>query len=74
MSQVITATVENGVLKPDKPLTWPAGTRVTVSIEPLIPAGMSEDDAWEELERLMDEMSIRDIGPRMTRDQLHERR
>lgn len=68
MSQTITATFENGVLKPDAKLALTAGARVRLTIEPL-----TDDELWAELEQLMDETNVGSSGVRMTRDQLHER-
>jgi predicted DNA-binding antitoxin AbrB/MazE fold protein len=73
MSQIITATFENGVLKPDQPLSLPPGTRVRVVVESL-EAQAERQRAWEELERLCEEFPIDTGGERLTRDQLHERR
>ena len=69
MSQIITATFQDGVLKPEGKLDLAAGARVRLTVEPL-----SADEAWDELEKLMDKMSVDLGGVRMTRDQLHERR
>jgi predicted DNA-binding antitoxin AbrB/MazE fold protein len=74
MTQVVTATLEGGILKLDQPLSLPSGTRVRLSVEAIEPESLTEDEAWAELERLSEEMSIDTGGVRMTRDQLHERR
>ena len=71
MSQVITATVENGVLRPDHPLELPAGTRVRFVLETLEPE--QPGDVRDELDKLCDEYPIFS-GERLTREQLHERR
>jgi len=73
MNQVITATFENGVLRPDQPLGLPSGVRVRVLVEPLQTPG-ERQEAWEEFDRLCEEISVNSGGARMTRDQLHERR
>jgi hypothetical protein len=73
MNQVVTATVDNGVLRFDAPLGLPVGTRVKLSVELLAPDQLGDDEARDELEQLSEEMSIDGSGQRMTRDQLHER-
>jgi predicted DNA-binding antitoxin AbrB/MazE fold protein len=74
MSQVITATFENGVLRPDEQLALPAGTRVPLIVESLDASLEARDQAWQELEQLWEEASVDSGGVRFTRDQLHERR
>jgi predicted DNA-binding antitoxin AbrB/MazE fold protein len=73
MMEVITATFEDGVLKPDRQLGLSPGTKVRVVLEPL---GNSEDarTALDELDQLCDEYPIDSEGTLLTRDQLHERR
>jgi len=39
MSQIIHATFEDGVLKPDVPLPFPSMTRVRLIVEPLTAEG-----------------------------------
>ena len=74
MSQVIMATFEDGILKPDQKLDLPPRARVRLTIETLGDAATSDSDRdWEELEKLWEESSIDSGGFRMTRDQLHER-
>jgi predicted DNA-binding antitoxin AbrB/MazE fold protein len=48
MSQVITATVESGLLKPDKHLDLPAGTRVRLIVDAIDKSA----ESWQELEKL----------------------
>jgi len=74
MSQIITAVVENGMLRPDEPLNLPPQTRVRLTVEllPLSPVG--DDEAWQEFEQACEEISRDFGGVRLTRDQLHERR
>jgi predicted DNA-binding antitoxin AbrB/MazE fold protein len=75
MSQVINATFEDGVLKPDVPLTFPAMTRVRLIVEPLTPEGVGreEDPAWDEVERIWEELDVNSGGPPPSRDELHDR-
>ncbi len=76
MAHFFTATFEDGVLKPHKPLSLLPHSQVRVAVEPL------EDEetqlqrrvAWETIERLWRESQLDSGGERLTRDQLHERR
>jgi predicted DNA-binding antitoxin AbrB/MazE fold protein len=70
MGQIITATFENGMLKPDTPLDLPSGSKVRLVVEPVDP----DQAAWEELEKLWETASVDSGGKLMTRDELHERR
>jgi predicted DNA-binding antitoxin AbrB/MazE fold protein len=72
MSQVFTATFQDGVLKPEQPLDLPPGTRVRVTVETF--AIDERDKALQELDRLCEEFPIHSGEERLTRDQLHERR
>jgi predicted DNA-binding antitoxin AbrB/MazE fold protein len=74
MSQVITATFENGVLKPEGELALPAGSRVRLTVEVLGVSSEAKEAAWQELEQLWEEASVDSGGVRFSRDQLHERR
>lgn len=74
MNQIITATFEDGILKPDEPLDLSPHSKVRLVIEPIEPAPEEVRLAWEELERLCVESPIDSGGTRLTRDQLHERR
>jgi predicted DNA-binding antitoxin AbrB/MazE fold protein len=73
MSQIVTATFEDGMLKPDAPLDLPPRARVRLVVETLNELTEDSRKVWTELERLWDEASIDSQGERMTRDQLHER-
>jgi predicted DNA-binding antitoxin AbrB/MazE fold protein len=74
MSQSITATFEDGVLKPDQPLRLPAHARVRLTVDSLEQEPVGSEDAWAELEELWKEATVDSGGERLTRDQLHERR
>jgi predicted DNA-binding antitoxin AbrB/MazE fold protein len=74
MNQVITATFEDGYLRPDNPLNLSPHQRVRLIIEPLEDASHASDEAWEELDRVCEENSIDSGGAILTRDQRHERR
>ncbi len=75
MSQIITATYQNGVFKPDQPLSLSEGTRVQLVLTSDGDASeQTDDEAWEELERLWAKLQIDSGGRLLTRDELHERR
>jgi predicted DNA-binding antitoxin AbrB/MazE fold protein len=75
MSQIIHATFEDGVLKPDVPLAFPSMTRVRLIVEPLSAEAQEpeEDAVLSELERIWDEIDINSGGPPPSRDELHDR-
>jgi predicted DNA-binding antitoxin AbrB/MazE fold protein len=76
MGQIVDATFENGVFKPDDRLDLPAHTRVRLIVEPL-PADTEaarRQQAWEAVERLWQQSIIDSQGERLSRAQLHERR
>jgi predicted DNA-binding antitoxin AbrB/MazE fold protein len=68
MNQIITATFEDGVFKPDDPLTLPSGTRVR-----LLLGVFKASDPSAELDRVCAEFPIETDGTRLSRDELHER-
>jgi hypothetical protein len=71
----VTATVVNGVLKPDHALSLAEQTRVKLTIEP-IQAWSPETAraAWQAIQARLKERPIHGGGLHLTRDQLHERR
>jgi predicted DNA-binding antitoxin AbrB/MazE fold protein len=75
MVQIITATFEDGVLKPHEPLQLPPHARVRLVIEPLQDDGERQRQAaWTAIEQLWAQSTIDSHGERLARDQLHERR
>ena len=74
MSQVIFATVENGLLKPDREMGLSPGTKVRLTVEPCNDAVFQAVEACDALDELCDELSIDSHGDRLPRDQLHDRR
>jgi hypothetical protein len=75
MTTRMTATVVNGMLKPDERLPLADQTRVNVTIETIeerSPAARIE--AWEALKAMIRERPLHLGGVRYTRDELHERR
>lgn len=76
MIDVIDATFEDGVFKPDQPLSLADSTRVRLVVETV---GVQSDDAqrkqaWNSLQRLWQDSTFDSQGDRLSRDQLHERR
>jgi predicted DNA-binding antitoxin AbrB/MazE fold protein len=75
MNQIIHAIFEDGVLKPDVPLSLPSMTRVRLILEPLTVSRpeTERDTAWSELDRIWDELDVDSGGPPPSRDQLYDR-
>ena len=69
----VTATVVDGMLKPDEALQLAEQTRVQLTIEPLAEK-RDPVTAWESLKTRLRQRPIRGLGKRYTRDELHERR
>jgi predicted DNA-binding antitoxin AbrB/MazE fold protein len=76
MIQVIAATFEDGVFKPDEQPKLPPSTRVRLVVEPLHEAteAAQREAAWEAIERLWRDSTFDSQGERLSREQLHERR
>jgi predicted DNA-binding antitoxin AbrB/MazE fold protein len=75
MIEVITATFENGVLKPNGRLNLPL-TAVSVWVVQPLEEETEETrrQAWEAVELLWQQSALDSQGARLSRDQLHERR
>lgn len=75
MSQVVTATFEDGVLKPTEPLSLPENAHVRLTVE-LVgeEAEQCRSEKLAALEALWRHSKLRSDGERLTRDQLHDRR
>ncbi len=71
MTQTITATFEDGVLKPTQPLDLPECAQVRLTIEPLV-NGKTVEERLAALDELM-KIAKPHPGPHLTRDELHER-
>lgn len=73
MSTQFSATVVDGLLRPDERLTLPDHTRVQLRIESI---GEPRDPvaAWESIKARLTQRPIHGGGQRFTRDELHERR
>ena len=78
MTQTITATFEDGVLKPAQPLDLPEHAQVTITISEPVKSDMQKEwDATKEQRLAALEKSLqlaKPLGEHLTRDQLHERR
>ena len=73
MTTQVTATVVNGMLKPDEELRLADQTRVHLTVEPIVEK-LEPVAAWESLKARLRERPIHGLGKRLTRDALHERR
>jgi hypothetical protein len=77
MSQIVNATFEEGVFRPDVALPFPPMTRVRLIVELLpdrkSPSDTAEDAAETELNRLWDEIEVDSGGPPPHRDELYDR-
>jgi hypothetical protein len=69
----MTATVDNGILRPDAAIPFPDQTRVKITIETL-DAATDSTAAWEAIKARLGLRPIHSGGKRFTRDELHERR
>jgi predicted DNA-binding antitoxin AbrB/MazE fold protein len=75
MIQVIPATFEDGVFKPDQQPALSESTRVRLIVETTDEATDESlrQHAWASLEQLWKESTFDSHGDRLSRDQLHER-
>lgn len=73
MTTQVTATVVGGLLKPDRKLELADETRVNLTIEP-VDERLAAVEAWRSLKTWIQERPLHGLGPRLTRDELHERR
>jgi predicted DNA-binding antitoxin AbrB/MazE fold protein len=73
MSQIIFATVENGLLKPDQEIGLSSGTKVRLTLEQCDDETVPIKGACDDLDDLCDRFPVQSHGTRLTRDQLHER-
>ena len=74
MSQVITATFVDGVLKPEQELGIVTGAKVRLVLDLWADVRAQGQEECAELDRLCEEVPIDSHGRYLTRDQLHERR
>ena len=75
MVQVLAATFEDGVFKPDQRPALSDSARVRLVVETLdVDASARAAESWAALENLWRTSSFNSGGDRLNRDQLHERR
>lgn len=75
MVQVLAATFQDGVFKPDQRPALSDSARVRLVVEPLNGNESALADAsWAALQQLWSTSSFNSGGNRLNRDQLHERR
>ena len=72
MSQRITGTIEDGVLKLDEPIGLPDRSRVSVIVEPLTEV-QERMAAWNSIKERLRLRPINSGGERFNRDDLYER-
>jgi len=75
MTTQMTATVVNGMLKPDQPLPLAEQARVRLTIEPLEEWSREKAlAAWERIQARLKEHPLHFSGVRYSREELYERR
>ncbi len=76
MTTHVSATVIDGMLKPDATIDRPYKTRVLLIIEPIeeTPPQTTAQKAWESIQERLKERPLYFDGQRFTRDEMHERR
>jgi predicted DNA-binding antitoxin AbrB/MazE fold protein len=74
MVQIVAATFEDGVFKPDQPPALSDSARVRLVVETIdVQEATQRDESWAILQRLWNSSDFNSGGDRLTRDQLHER-
>lgn len=71
MTEIITATFQDGAFVPEGQTHFPAGSRVRLVVQSLDPQQEIEQ-ALQEFDSLCDEINITS-GDHLTREQLHDR-
>ena len=71
MRAEMTATVENGILKPDVALPFPDQTRVKLTIE-TVDAENQSLAAWNRLQKLIEQHPIVGLAGKFSREELYE--
>lgn len=74
MTTHVSATLIDGVFKPDEIVALADQTRVRLMIEPIAERPAMATAAWQALKARLRERPIHAAGLRYTRDELHERR
>ncbi len=72
----ITGTVIDGSLELDQPVELPNNTRVSVTVNPVLPtpAAARPEAGWAAWKRRIQERPVHAAGLHFSRDELHERR
>jgi predicted DNA-binding antitoxin AbrB/MazE fold protein len=73
VSDVIHATVLDGVLKPDVPLLLPNGSRVRVQVESVTPTAAAEKDPFEVFVAYTKQHPVFSDGAKLNREELYDR-
>lgn len=74
MFDIVEATYEGGVFKPDVQLPLAESTRVRLVVEANSEdSAKRRDQAWHELQQLWQTSRLSSQGDRLTRDELHGR-
>jgi len=74
MTTHVSATLIDGMLKPDKAIALPDQTRVHLTIVPIAERPTTPAEAWQAIKARLRERPIHAGGLHYTRDELHERR
>lgn len=74
MTTNVPAIFDDGVFRPETPVSLPAGTRVTLTVSVEDEERKRRREAVEQLLRTSKELNFNSGGDILTRDQLHERR
>jgi hypothetical protein len=74
MTTHVSATLIDGVFKPDETVALADQTRVRLTIEPIADRPAMAPVAWQALKARLRERPIHAAGLHFTRDELHERR
>ena len=74
MTTQVSATLINGLFKPDESVPLAEHSRVRLTIEPITDHSTEALAAWEAILARLKEHPIRGESVRFTRDELHERR
>lgn len=71
MTEIITATFQNGAFVPEGQTHFPAGSRVRLIVQALEDE-QTREQFLEEFDKFCDAVSV-DSGEHLTRDELHDR-
>jgi hypothetical protein len=74
MTTHVSATLIDGVFKPDDPVPLADQTRVRLTVEPIAERSATGALAWQALKARLKQRPVNSAGLRYTRDELHERR